>query len=375
MKLIKCLFLMSVAISSNSVLSAPFEARSHNENHAWEDEAITGQVADSAPETRFLGFNIEEINGEPHLSATVAAPKGLQYLYFDIEASPVGLLAYNETFPRTHSQTTLKATIPLSEALEKVQHSDFIEISLISMDSIPGYRLNSLRYNKQALLELLESVTDNQDYSLVVQQPIDLKGNEYGLLDGVIKYCMNHDSIRCDYSYLNYPNFDKDGPLQFALPFKGEFTVNAYINELKFREDLTSINKVLPTDFEVWLDNDLFGLGKDRSNAKAFLSNFFTLTHSKNAFTNQYQTKVQWEIPWQHATFQQGASYKRATHAIWSMNFAVQTNRYGSFQDATRQGISLSEYLNANIIENINFSALEGTDDSLLQLPPMSVEY
>ncbi|MBQ4835248.1 hypothetical protein [Pseudoalteromonas luteoviolacea] len=375
MKLIKCLFLVSVTISSISIFSAPFEAHSHNEKHYSDDEVMAAQVANGAPESRFLGFNIEEINGEPHLSATVAAPKALQYLYFDIEASPVGLLAYNETFPRTHSQTTLKATIPLFEALEKVQRSDFIEISLISMDSTPGYRLNSLRYNRQALLELLESGADTQDYSLVVQQPIDKKGNEYGILDGVIKYCMNHDSVRCDYSYLNHPNFDKDGPLQFALPFKGEFTLNAYINELKFREDLTSINKVLPTDFEVWLDNDLFGLGKDRSNAKAFLSNFFTLTHNKNAFTNQYQTKVQWNIPWQHATFQQGASYKRATHAIWSMNFAVQTNRYGSFQDAARQGVSRSEYLNANIIENINFSAFQGTANSLLKLSPMSVEY
>ncbi|WP_194867540.1 hypothetical protein [Pseudoalteromonas sp. PPB1] len=332
------------------------------------------------PSLRFLGFDVIEKQGEPHLRARFAA-SDLEFVFFDIYSGERSLHC-GVFFPeRGQSQRQAwAADLPVREALARLQDSNPLNI-WVNSDRLIGGKLQrfltQLSYSRTELLNLLQHNDANHlPYELKMQHPSDL--NQVSA-DNEIVYCLNSRFGDCDYSHGDHPGYG--GPWadieHLILPIKGELILDGYITRLLFKEDVVQDGlNVTATDFGVWnWANPVYELGSLRENAKAFLAPFFTLSYQSAPGSEQIQTKIAWDIPLQHGAFLNRNTYYRDGETYWLMNFAFEHSLLGSPEQAKQLGYAEHEYQRQTQASFIALTGLNEAKQGAFKLTPLRVTF
>lgn len=322
---------------------------------------------------RFLGFDIIDKQGEPHLRARFAA-SGLEFAFFDIYSGQHSLHCGIFIPERVQGQRQAwAADLPVREALARLQDSNTLNIWVNSDRLIEGKSqsfLTELSYSRAALLNLLQhNNAARLPYALKMQHPSDLN---QASADNDIVYCLNSRFGKCDYSHPGYSEL-----AHLILPIKGEVVLDGYISRLLFKEDVEQGGlSVAATDFGVWnWDNPVYELGALRGNAKAFLAPFFTLSYLSALDSEQVQTKIAWDIPSQYGAFLNRNTYARDYETYWLMNFAFEHNPLGSPEQAKQLGYAEDHYQRQTQTSFIALTGLNEAKQGAFKLAPLKVTY
>ncbi|TMP29326.1 hypothetical protein CWB99_09000 [Pseudoalteromonas rubra] len=325
------------------------------------------------PSLRFLGFDIIDKQGEPHLRARFAASQ-LEFAYFDVYTEHSYL--HCGTFMPERQQSDRQAwaaDLPVREALARLQDSNTLGIWVNSerrVDGKPQSFVTDLSYSRTALLKLLQHHDATRlPYALKMQHPSDLN---QASADNDIVYCLNSRFGKCDYSH---PGYGEPGHL--ILPIKGEVVLDGYISRLLFKEDVEQDGlSVAATDFGVWnWDNPVYELGALRGNAKAFLAPFFTLSYQSATDSEQIQTKIAWDIPSQYGAFLNRNTYARDYETYWLMSFAFEHNPLGSPEQAKQLGYAEDHYQRQTQTSFIALTGLNEAKQGAFKLAPLRVTF
>ncbi|TQF71562.1 hypothetical protein [Pseudoalteromonas luteoviolacea] len=327
---------------------------------------------------RFLGFDIVDVAGVKHLSARFAG-QNLKMGFGFVRTDRTSFMCGRLFGGGEHKRSSWAINMPVEEALAHLKTSNDIAIQMYSIHLVNGEEKRSfsrLRYHKPALEKLLKKdITLGLPYDLAIEHPIDLvdvRGEQR------IVYCLNSNYSMCDYSIEDHPRYHDFtfNDLGIALPFKGQFSVDGYITRILFKEDITTDMRLAPTEFGLWqYYGGLFELGALRGDAKAFLSQFFTLSYSNDPVTGSVVTNIAWDIPMEHGEFLDPASYMRDYRTYLMMNFAFEVNRLGSLEDALRQGYSEAEYVLQSQLGSVTMTGLEEARTGAFKQMPLTVTF
>ncbi|TMP41192.1 hypothetical protein CWB96_20140 [Pseudoalteromonas citrea] len=332
-------------------------------------------------QTRFLGFDILEINDTLYLQAS-AASMNAHMLFIDVLISEDYAICGSGVFSTYSTQkerTTLQVMIPVEDIMGLDNSSSPLQIEVLAINANNDLTSNIYNYDRQALNSLINTrLTSDQNipYSLAVTHPTDTVGNYHNdpQRNNKMIYCALDRYHNCDYSLLDFLDVHDQHSWHLALPIKGQFTIDAHVVNMLFREDLTAHKDIIPTDFGVWYPhNSFYELGASRQNVRAFLSPFFTLTHSIHPQTGKYQTTISWDIPLQHGEFQGNNHLQRSHEIYWMMNFAFTTNEMGPKKQALTQGVSQHHYTLANKVSFLSLTGIKYNQASQLNLLPLIV--
>ncbi|MCF2908423.1 hypothetical protein L1285_08815 [Pseudoalteromonas sp. DL2-H2.2] len=345
-----------------------------SEQHVLQSTHTASQAGLKAdPSLRFLGFDIIDKQGEPHLRARFAASQ-LGFAYFDVYTEHSYL--HCGTFMPERQQSDRQAwaaDLPVREALARLQDSNTLGIWVNSERWVDGKLQNfvtDLSYSRTALLKLLQHHDATRlPYALKMQHPSDLN---QASADNDIVYCLNSRFGKCDYSHPGYHE-----PDHLILPIKGEVVLDGYISRLLFKEDVEQGGlSVAATDFGVWnWDNPVYELGALRGNAKAFLAPFFTLSYQSATDSEQIQTKIAWDIPSQYGAFLNRNTYARDYETYWLMSFAFEHNPLGSPEQAKQLGFAEEAYQRHSQTSFIALTGLNEAKQGAFKLAPLTVTY
>ncbi|KAF7764759.1 hypothetical protein PCIT_b0821 [Pseudoalteromonas citrea] len=331
--------------------------------------------------TRFLGFDILEINDVPYLQVS-AASMNSEILFIDVLISEDYAICGSGEFSiynQPSERTTLQVVIPVKDIIGLDNSDPTLQIEVFSLNANNEFTSNMYNYDRQAFKSLItHSLTDtpHTPYALEVIHPSDQVGNYHHdpQKNNKVIYCALERYYDCDYSLLDFLDINNQYSGRFAFPIKGQFTVDAHIVNLLFREDLDTHNTIIPTDFGVWYPyNSFYELGASHQSAKAFLAPYFALTHFSHPQTGKYQTTISWDIPLQHGEFQGNNHFQRSHEIYWMMNFAFTTNDMGPKKRALTQGISQHQYTQANKTSFLSFTGIKYNKASQLALLPLIV--
>ncbi|KZN47892.1 hypothetical protein [Pseudoalteromonas luteoviolacea] len=280
------------------------------------------------------------------MSALFAA-QDLHWRYANVKAGNLALLFGRHFGLGESKRSSWVVHIPVDKVLTHIEQGNEVVILLYAFHHINGEKKRSyskLKYHQPVLLRLLKKeISIGLPYNLKVEHPSDMSHNIH---DKCIVYCLNSNWVDSDYSIEDHPRYHTStSDLGIAIPFKGQFVVVGYITRLLFKENLTPIANFSPTEFGLWNRyGKAFDLGALRGNAKAFLSQFFTLIYVRDPLTGKIPTNIAWNILMQHGEFLAHASYARDYETYLMMNFAFEVNSLGSAHDTTTQGYSKAEY-------------------------------
>ncbi|MCG7534511.1 hypothetical protein [Pseudoalteromonas sp. OOF1S-7] len=340
---------------------------------AQSEYSLSQSALASDPLLRFLGFDIIDKQGEPHLRARFAASQ-LEFAFFDIYSGQHSLHCGIFIPERVQSQRQAwAADLPVREALARLEDNNTLNIWINSDRQVDGKSqsfLTQLSYSRTALLNLLQYNDEARlPYALKVQHPSDL--NQVSA-DNEIVYCLNSQFGDCDYSHPGYGEL-----AHLILPIKGEVVLEGYISRLLFKEDVEQGGlTVAVTDFGVWSrENPVYELGALRGNAKDFLTPFFTLSYQSAPDSERIQTKIAWDIPLQYGGFLNPNSYARDYETYWLMRFAFEHNPLGSPEQAKRLGYSEDHYQSQTQTSFIALTGLNEAKQGAFKLAPLTVTY
>ncbi|OCQ19830.1 hypothetical protein A7985_18140 [Pseudoalteromonas luteoviolacea] len=337
-------------------------------NEIGTEQAINGGV-------RFLGFDIVDVNGVKNLSARFAA-QDMHWSYVSLKAGNQPLLCGRYFGLGESERSSWAIHIPVEKALTHIEQGHEVEILLYSIHHINGEEKRSyskLTYYQPALQRLVKKdISIGLPYDLKVEHPRDISH------DKRMVYCLNSNWVDCDYSIEDHPRYHMDtiNDLGIAIPFKGQFVVDGYITRLLFKEDIAPATNLSPTEFGLWNRyGKAFELGALRGNAKAFLSQFFTLNYMRDPLTGKVLTNIAWNIPMKQGEFLDRGSFVRDYETYLLMNFAFEVNSLGSLQDATRQGYSKADYEMQTQQGFITITGLSEAKSGAFKQSPLTVTY
>ncbi|KZN36962.1 hypothetical protein N480_17005 [Pseudoalteromonas luteoviolacea S2607] len=326
---------------------------------------------------RFLGFDIVDVGGVRNLSARFAS-QDLDWGYTSVSTDNQAFLCGRHFGLGESKRSSWAVHIPVEKALGLIEQGNEVEIILFGFHQINGEEKRSyskLKYHQPALLRLLKKdISVGLPYNLEIEHPRNMAKNIY---DRHIVYCLNSNWDSCDYTIEDHPRYHTNkNDLGVAIPFKGHFIVDGYITRLLFKEDIAQGAELSPTEFGLWNRyGKAFELGALRGNAKAFLSQFFTLSYMSDPVTSKVLTKIAWDIPMQHGEFLDHDSYVRDYETYLMMNFAFEVNILGSVYDAAAQGYSKAEYAKQMQQGMVAITGLTEAQTGAFKQAPLTVTY